>query len=125
MSELFNEWQVAKYKAAQYKDEEARLRRELVDELAGVDRPLADARYKFDDVEGNKVTVITKLNRKLDLKLLGPIWSELTPAEVACVDMKPTLNAKLKKLPDDNQLAQAVIVTDAMPTIEVTPIPCQ
>lgn len=121
MSELesFLQWYDAAAALKAAKTLESDLRYQVVKEqLQSAEVPMVESRSKRV-VGSMPVTIITKLNKKLDLAVLGAVWTDLTDAEKLCVDMKPNLNAKHKKLPDDSLLWQAIIVTPAMPVIEV------
>lgn len=102
---------------SEIKDKEMILRLELAQELE-IDKLKAGTNnFDYPD-EGMRLKLIKKLNYKLTAEVLEML--ELSEEEEACIKWTPELKlTPYRKIEDTAKLDQAIVVTDATPSIEV------
>ena len=109
-------WLEAKAQLNYCKAEEAKLREQIVEEVAG-DKP--PGKYTENKL-GFKIKATKKINYSLDEQALSAIYESLSPAEKEAITYKPRLSlAKYKKAADHHMLDQVIIAKPAMPTLTI------
>jgi hypothetical protein len=105
------------------KDEEAKLRREICDELLAGLMP-GTHKFAYHDESGltYNVKATKSFNYSLDQNSIKELMDEdeLTPEELDCISIKYQLSlSNYKKLNEVGMLDDAITVTDAMPTLSI------
>lgn len=120
LSMKVTDWQELSARLKQVKNEEAKLRREICEELfeGAAGEFSIKRRVGYLDVKAT-----SKVNRKVDEAELDSVWELLREAEKACFKFKPTLQlAKYKALKKADlvvHLYDAITESPGMPTLEV------
>ncbi len=114
MNEKLEAYRIIKQDLKEIKEEEMRLRVEIVNELV---HGKEVGTYSFPDYEGLSVKVQTKLSYKLDKDILESL--ALSDEELECIKWTPSLVLKEYKANETIILDEAVIVTLAAPTLTV------
>ena len=110
----FLDWLAVKTQLTAIKAKEIALRKTVVSSFAVETVP--GTYHKV--VSGYKFTASIGHNYKVAHDDLEPIWSELTAAEQACIDYKPSVKvAAFKTLPPKSLLSKIVDETPATPTL--------
>ena len=116
-AEQLEQYIEAKQALVDAKANEAELRMAITDELlAGK----SEGTHNFK-IDGMKVKAVNKMNYKIDEDELDTIWDDLEQAEQDLVRFKPSLKLKdYKEAEGDLMLNNAITVSPAMPTLEVS-----
>jgi len=115
LEDKLENYRIIKNKLAEVKEDEMELRLAIAEELS-VDN-LSAGTHNFD-FTGLHVKLVTKLYKKIDKSILETL--ELSEEEAECIRWKPEIDARAYKNADDTDtLDEAVIVTNATPTLTV------
>ncbi len=118
--ELLNEHRLIAIHLKELKEREKQLRIEIVDIYESMGKNELGTHY----LQCNKLNVkmVLKTSMKIDEQVLNTIYDSLTTLEKDCIKTEHSIvKAEYEELPMDNPiLDDALIVTDAMPTLIVT-----
>jgi len=115
---MIADWADLKSKLAYYKKAEMELRKEIAKNFK-IDK-LSEGKSHFQ-TDGYMVELTRKFSYNLDLQELEEIEDELDDDEKNCIVTKRSLSvSKYRDLFDSSIIDQAVITTDAAPTLTVT-----
>jgi len=117
MSTKLEKWAEASAKLKLYKEQEAKLRREICNEV--FNGKIGEFTTK-GEYEGTPIKAKSVLNRVIDKASLGAIWEELSDVEKEAIKLEPKLvMSAYRKIPEDSLFHQAIIVKPGMPQLEI------
>ena len=109
-------WVKTKQELTEIKELEAELRVSIAEELF----PTAVEGSSTTMVDGIEIKLVAKLNRTINVKAYESSAADLTPEELSCIKLKPSLAlAKYKALDDKRMVDKIITTTPGMPTLTV------
>lgn len=119
LHEKITKWQELKTQMEDIQNQERAIRKEITDFILE-DKIEGSKTIKFN---GSKLTATAVLNYSIDKSALEVFYSQLTEADLASIEYKPSINAsKFRKLSEQSLMHEIVSVKPGMSQLKIVSV---